>query len=150
MQIDEKQIQMIDWDLRRRGISDCHLRAEIVDHICILMEEESGGCIGFKYTYHSIIKRFDSLKMIQIQTQKEVATTGWSSFFFRMTDYFFTLFYILLGLLCLILPISVIFYHPIDVFFVLCPLLIFGFIICFTRINYRKFELIPFRKNGTP
>jgi hypothetical protein len=142
MEINDKQIQAIDRDLQRRGIADPSLREDMVDHICILIEGEPKG--AFNPAYRRALKKFDSLKHLQEITRKEIESVSLSFRFFKAADYIITLFYVLLGLFSLILPIAVIFYHPIEIFFLLSPLLIFGYIICFTRINYKKFELIQF------
>src|SRR6185437_7822663 len=145
MQLSDLHIEIIKDDIKKRGISSDALGEDLLDHICLLVEDELNETVEFKTAYLNVVSKFGSFKFLQEETTKEITSASLLTKIYKYFDYAFTLFYILLGCFSLVFPFVVLYYHPIEVFVILSPVLLFGYIVCFTRINYKKFELIQFK-----
>ena len=150
MQISDANINIIKHDLKKRGITSDSLGEDLLDHMCLLVEDELNETNGFKAAYAKALLKFGSFRELQSLTDKEIDSASFSFKFYKYSDYAFTLLYIIIGYFTLILPFTVLIYKPIEIFLLISPMSIFGFIICFTRINYKKFEIIPFKQNIFP
>ncbi|MGZ3884991.1 MAG: hypothetical protein ACXVP0_18695 [Bacteroidia bacterium] len=146
MELNERQIQIILWDLKKRGVTDPALRDDLLDHLCCLTEEELQQTPDFKTAYIKVRASFAHFRLLQVKASDEIREAGRHTRVYRALDYFLTLFYILLGASALILtPVFFVLYFNEVTLLMVSPLLIFGYIVCFTRINYKTFELIPFK-----
>lgn len=69
-QLDDQQVDLIDSDLRQRGIRTESLRLNLLDHICILVEEKLGEGADFHQCYAAVIRSFykDELKELEEET----------------------------------------------------------------------------------
>lgn len=145
-ELNERQVQVIAWDLKNRGITDPLLRDDLLDHLCCLVEEEMQHTPDFKTAYLKVRSSFGHFRLLQVRTNSEVLAASRFTKVYRILDYSLTLLYILLGFSALILtPVFFILYLNEVMLIMISPLLIFGYIVCFTRINYKKLELIPFK-----
>ena len=150
MNLSDSQIDFILSDIKRRGVVSSALQEDLLDHICCLIEEKFRKD-DFQTAYQKALTSLGSLKALQHKTTDVILSSGRMAIFFNSLEYCFTFIYLMLGITCLLLP-RFIFITESDfiVFIVLFPLFLFGCFICFTRINYKKFQLISFPAKGSP
>jgi hypothetical protein len=67
--ITEKNIDFILEDLRRRGIATESLRLNLLDHICIMMEENLDENGGFEQFYDFTIKKFYEDELCELEEE---------------------------------------------------------------------------------
>jgi hypothetical protein len=146
MELNQRQIKVILWDLEKGGVTDPNLRDDLLDHLCCLVEEEIQRTPDFKTAYLKVRASFTHFRLVQVKATHEIRNAGRLTKLHKGLDYFLTFFYISLGFSALVFtPVFFFLYLNEVMMLMLSPLLIFGYIVCFTRINYKTFELIPFK-----
>ncbi|MEN9398933.1 MAG: hypothetical protein RL632_34 [Bacteroidota bacterium] len=73
--LSEKQVKFIHDDLERNGIISEELRWSLVDHICCVIEEEMSMDDTFEDFYASIIPRFFTRELKEIQEETNLLLT---------------------------------------------------------------------------
>lgn len=148
MRLNPAQTDFIKKELLKKGITNESLRDDLLDHFCCLVEEEMDQAADFKRAYFSSIKKFGSLSVLQADTLESIASVEMLPKIIKLAEFFTTLSYLILSLVFLIMPLYLTLSHK-DISFVLffSPFVILGLYICVKRINYQKFEIIPFQKS---
>jgi len=148
MSLNPAQTAFIKKELLKKGITDEALRDDLVDHFCCLVEEEMEQASDFKNAYFSSMKKFGSLRGLQAETLESIESVKMLPKIIKLGEFFTTLSYLILSLVFLIMPLYLTLSHR-NISFLLffSPFVILGFYICVKRINYRKFEIIPFQKS---
>lgn len=150
MTLIDSQIDFILSDIKRRGVVSSALQEEVLDHICCLMEERFPKD-DFQTAYQKALTSLGSLKALQHRTTDVILSSGRMAIFFSCLEYCFTFIYLILGITFLLLPLFIlIVMSEFLIFAVLFPLMPFGCFMCFTRINYKKFQLISFPSKVCP
>jgi hypothetical protein len=150
MKLTDSQVEWIVSDIRKKGITSVALQEDIADHICCFIEEKDEWG-DFQTCYQLALRSLGTLSSLQIMTSAETMLYGRAAAFFKFFDFFFTIIFLTLGLTCFILPtMLLVFYVNIPVFAISSPLLFLGYFICFSRIDYKKFQLIPFKTRVFP
>lgn len=144
MHLSDAQVDIIHREIRRNGILLNDLRDDLVDHICCLVEERMDE-LSFDAAKKEVLDSFGSFREIEMNTRKALREAGFAAQVYKLIDYFFTSLYIALGIFAFGLPIFL-FLNTEDNLLPLLfsPTIIFGYIVCFTRIDYRRFAMIPF------
>jgi hypothetical protein len=150
MNLNNSHLDFILADIKRRGVSDTSLQEDVLDHICCFLEKEC-ETDDFQTSYQLALRSLGSLRVLQTMTSVEIDSHGIAAVFYKCFDYVFTIIFLAFGLGCFGFPLSLlVFYVNIPAFAALSPLMLLGYFICFTRINFRKFELIPFKTRVFP
>ena len=68
-QLDDQQVDFIDSDLRQRGIRTESLRLNLLDHICILVEENLGEEDDFHRCYAAVIRSFYKNELRELEEE---------------------------------------------------------------------------------
>ena len=71
--LNEAQIEFIETDLIKKGISNPSLRLDLLDHICSAIEELPEN-YDFQFCYEEILSKFGGQKIKEIQFQTELLT----------------------------------------------------------------------------
>ena len=150
MTLSDSQIDFILLDVKKKGVSHPDLQEDLADHIICLIEKDFQEN-NFNTAYQNTLRSFGSLKAIQNKTLETIQSSGRQAILFRFFDYLFTLIYFLLGITLMTLPVLfLVVKSDILVFTILLPMIPIGWFLCFTRIDYKKFELIPFKTKVCP
>lgn len=150
MNLSDSQIDFILSDIKRRGVVSSALQEDLLDHICCLIEEKFRKD-DFQTAYQKALTSLGSLRALQHKTTNVVLSSGRVAILFRCLEYCFTLIYLILGIVFLLLPLFILIAKSEFLIFVLLfPLFPFGCFMCFTRINYKKFQLISFPSKASP
>lgn len=151
MQLNSRQIKVIEWDIRQNGIYLPSLREDVLDHICCLLEEELRHTPDFKTAYLKVRKQMGSLRTLQYKTDEEVHSHKRLERFVKIPYYVCILMYFFLGVIMVCLPIVLSFaYMNILILLGGSPLLILGYIIVFKRIDYKKLDILPYKESFSP
>ncbi|MEO6302425.1 MAG: hypothetical protein ABIP51_04575 [Bacteroidia bacterium] len=151
MQLNNRQLNVIRWDIKRRGVTSVSLREDLFDHICCLVEKEMEQVPDFKLAYLKVIKQFGSLRVLQIKTDQEIDRSNWFELFIKMATYFYVFLYLITAIIFILIP-TYLFFHDFNIWYSLVslPIGILGFVIPFTRVDYKKFDIIPFKDGLSP
>jgi hypothetical protein len=116
-----------------------------------LAENEIEETQDFKEEYKNILRKFEPFKSLQAQTCNAIEAVGIQSTLWRLLDYFATFIFLGFAILAATGPIFLAFYHK-TLFFIIvfCPFIFLGWFVCLTRINYKTFDIIPFKKQIFP
>lgn len=71
-ELKESQIAMIASDIASRGVSTAGLQESLLDHICILMEEEMKPGADFDTCYRKVIRRFNAGRLHELETETQL------------------------------------------------------------------------------
>ena len=151
MELNGRQIRIIEWDIMQNGIYHPSLREDVLDHICCLLEKELEKSPDFKTAYLKVRNQMGSLKALQYRTDEEILSHKRLERFIRIPNYFAVFLYLLLGIGMFAGPILLSIIELNIIYSVLAlPLIIMGYVIIFTRINYRKLDIIPYKESFSP
>jgi len=144
-QLTNSQVEFIYLDILRKGITHSSLQEDVVDHICCLVEIELDHTPDFKTAYLKVLKDFGSFRILQVVTNEEIKAASWHAGVLKALNYLSTFIILVFSLALLALPPFIALNTSDTLFpFLFLPTVITGCIICFTRINYRKFKLVAF------
>ncbi|MFN6038929.1 MAG: hypothetical protein ACK452_10720, partial [Bacteroidota bacterium] len=73
--LSEEQINFIENDLQRRGISMTELRENLLDHICCIIENEMTEANDFKEFYVTQLRKFYKKELQEIQNETKILLT---------------------------------------------------------------------------
>ena len=151
MELSSRQIKVIEWDIRQNGIYLSSLREDVMDHICCLLEEELKRTPDFKTAYLKVRSKMGSLRTLQYKTDEEVYSHKRLERFVKIPTYFVVFLYLLLGIGMFAGPLLLAIIELNIIYGVLAlPVIIVGYVIIFTRINYRKLDIIPYKESFSP
>lgn len=151
MELTGLQIKAILWDIRSQGVYLPSLQEDILDHICCLLEEEMQNTSDFKKAYIKVRNKIGPLVRLQYQTDEEISSHKRLERFSRIANYYAVSMYLAIGVFMLFGPILLSVIELSVIYGVLgLPLIIMGYVILFKRINYRKFDIIPFKESFSP
>ncbi len=68
-ELSEKEIDFISEDLRSRGIQNEDLRDNLLDHICVILENECTEETNLREKYDEVLSRFYKEELSEIQTE---------------------------------------------------------------------------------
>ena len=151
MELNSRQLKVIRWDIKRRGVTSASLREDLFDHICCLVETEMKQVPDFRDAYLKVIKRFGSLRVLQLKTDRELESSNSFEMIIKIVNHFFVLLYLIIAVIFILIP-SFLFFHDFNIWYALLslPVGVLGFVIPFTRIDYKKFDIISFKKSFSP
>jgi hypothetical protein len=151
VELTSRQINIIKWDIRQNGIYQHALQEDILDHICCLLEEECKATKDFKKAYLKVRNEMGSLKVMQYRVDEELISHRRLERFVKVPYYFAVALYLLMGIGMLAGPLflSLIELNPLCCVLAL-PLVIMGYVIIFKRINYKKWDIIPYKESFSP
>ena len=150
-QLSHKQSQLIQWYILKNGVTSAELREDLFDHICSLVESEMESGKDFDKALRFVLAKFGSLRAIQIRTDREIESSRRFENFIYCLNCIYVFVYFSMAIFFIMLP-AWIFLSGAGFILSFCslPPAILGFIIIFTRINYRTFDIIPFKKSFSP
>lgn len=151
MELNNRQTKVILWDIKRRGVTSASLREDLFDHICCMVESEMEQQPDFRLAYLTVIKQFGSLRVLQIKTENELERSKWFEVFIKLANYFYVFLYLITAVIFIFIP-TYLFFYDFNIWYSLIslPIGILGFIIPFTRVNFKKFDIIPFKDGLSP
>jgi hypothetical protein len=151
MELTKLQLKAILWDIKAQGVYLPSLQEDLFDHICCLVEEEMINGAEFRVAFLKVRNRMGPLVKLQYQTDEELISHKLLERIVKVSNYFAVGLYLILGigmffgpLLLAILELSVL-YGVIAI-----PFVIMGYAIMFKRIDYRKFDIIPYKESFSP
>ena len=96
-QLSEQQIDFIEYDLTRLGIQTKSIRDNILDHICILLEERLEKQNDFSVAYEEILKTFYTHELREIEVDARVAVLSSRHLVLNKLQFFVVLFFVLIA-----------------------------------------------------
>jgi hypothetical protein len=100
-QLSEKEIDFIEADLIRKGIVTKSVRDNLLDHICILFEEQAAMEEDFITAYNNLIRRFYLNDIREIELGARLAVLSRRHLILTKSEFFVSL------LLMMVVPIAV-------------------------------------------
>src|SRR5205085_10246781 len=73
--ITSEQIDFIQTDIVNHGIDMKSLKADLLDHICCIIETEYDGIEDFKEFYNEVLKRFYKKELKEVQEETKLHLT---------------------------------------------------------------------------
>lgn len=142
MRLTAEQIQFVSKDIYKRGVRSKILHDDMLDHICCLIESGSSTESNFAKVYNDSLKKCEPLAYLNRETNNAIVVEG---IFHSVANVLMTLLYLSLALLFVGFPLTFSIYKR-DILFIILffPAIIAGLYILITRINYKKFTIIPF------
>lgn len=151
MKVSAQQISFINRDLFKRGIHDAALRGDLLDHICCLLESPTLSGQNFKDNYEQALQSFGPLRHLALETQDSIDATLPSSKVSKWLERLLTALYLGMALLFFAAPVCLALVHrSMDFILFFSPFMLMGLYICTRRIDYRRFELLPFQQAVFP
>lgn len=93
--LSEQEIDFIECDLIRRGIQTKSIRDNILDHICILLEERLDKQDNFSVAYEEILKTFYTYELREIEVDARIAVLSSRHLVLNKLQFFLVLFVVL-------------------------------------------------------
>jgi hypothetical protein len=151
MELNSRQIRIVEWDIAHNGIYLPTLKEDVLDHLCCLLEEELKSTTDFRTAYLKVRNQMGSLKVLQYKTDKEILSHQHMERFVNILNYIAVFLYLLLGVGMFAGPLLLSIIELDIIYSVLTlPLIIMGYVIIFTRIDYRKLDVIPYKESFSP
>ena len=76
MRLNTQQIDFIEADIKKRGLSKKALRGEILDHICCAVEQAISSGVLFHKAYLQVLEEFGENGLLQLQEADKQALKG--------------------------------------------------------------------------
>jgi hypothetical protein len=147
MKLNPAQIKFIKSDIFNTGVRLEPLQEDLLDHICCLVEEELEVTPHFKKAYLKAVGSFGNLRLLHVQTDEAIQEVRSFPGLFKFLDYCLTFAMLTLCLSFIIYPVYLSYqYERPSFMFMFCHFMVFGIYFCFARINYKRFEIIPFKE----
>ena len=147
MKLTPAQIKFIRSEIFKKGVRLEPLQEDLLDHICCLVEEELEVTANFKQAYLKAVSGFGNLRLLHVQTDEAIQDIRNFPGLYKFLDYCLTFALFNLCLWFIFYPVYLSYsYHRLSFIFMFCHFILFGIYVCFTRINYKRFEIIPFKE----
>jgi hypothetical protein len=147
MKLDPAQIKFIKSEIYKKGVRLESLQEDLLDHICCLVEEELEVTPDFKIAYLKAIGGFGNLRFLHVQTEDAIQAGRNFPRLFKFLNYCLTFALLNLCLWFIFYPVYLSYqYEKPSFMFMFCHFMLFGIYFCFARINYKTFEIIPFKE----
>ncbi len=96
-QLNDQQIELILSDLRRRGIETESMRLNLLDHICILIEENLSADGDFHQYYNTVLRSFYKQELRELEEEARLLLTIRKGYLISRNLFFAILFTLLIG-----------------------------------------------------
>jgi len=95
--LSDEQVDLIDQDLIRLGLTTESVRANILDHVCILIEQQIGHADEFDKAYRSLLPTFYHKDLREIEWQTQLLLLSRDHLILTKIQFFTLLFLMLAG-----------------------------------------------------
>jgi hypothetical protein len=151
MKLTPDQVKFIRSQIFKKGVRLETLREDLLDHICCLVEEELETDPDFKKAYLKASGSFGNLRLLHVETDDAIRSVRGFPVLYKFLDYCLTFAMLNLCLWFIFYPVYLSFaYERFSFLLMFCHFMLFGIYFCSTRINYRRFEIIPFKQKLFP
>lgn len=96
-QLNDQQIELILSDLQRRGIETESMRLNLLDHICILIEENLAADGDFHQYYNTVLRSFYKQELRELEEEARLLLTIRKGYLISRNLFFAILFTLLIG-----------------------------------------------------
>ena len=96
-QLSNEQVDLIDLDLIRLGLTTESVRANILDHLCILIEQQITHADEFDQAYRTLLPSFYQNDLREIETQTQLLLWSRDHLILTKMQFFALLFFMLTG-----------------------------------------------------
>jgi hypothetical protein len=147
MKLTPDQIKFIRCEIFKKGVRLEPLQEDLLDHICCLVEEELEVTPNFKHAYLKAVGGFGNLRLLHVQTDEAIQSVKNLPGLYKFLDYCLTFSMLNLCLWFIFYPVYLSFqYNKPSFLLMFCHFMLFGIYFCFARINYKTFEIVPFKE----
>jgi hypothetical protein len=151
MKLTPDQIKFIRCEIFKRGVRLESLQEDLLDHICCLVEEELALTPNFKQAYLKAVSGFGNLRLLHVQTDEAIQSVKNFPGLYKFLDYCLTFALLNLCLWFIFYPVYLSFqYNKPSFILMFCHFMLFGLYFCLARINYKTFEIVPFKEKVFP
>ncbi len=95
--LSDQEVDFILKDIIARGITTEDIQYNLLDHICIIIEQNLGQNGDFKEFYFSVIKTFYRYNLIEIEEETRILLTYKKHLVFNRKQFFLLVFSIFIG-----------------------------------------------------
>lgn len=95
--LSNEQVDLIDRDLIRLGLHTESVRTNILDHLCIMIEQEIACADEFEEAYRNILPAFYNKELREIERQTQLLLWSRDHLILTKLQFFALLFFLLVG-----------------------------------------------------
>jgi hypothetical protein len=96
-QLNDAQVALIDQDLIRLGLTTESVRANILDHLCIMIEQEITCADEFEEAYQTFLPAFYNKELREIERKTQLLLWSRDHLILTKLQFFALLFFLLVG-----------------------------------------------------